>query len=158
MRRSSWYCLMAASLMGCGTSTNLTSEHAAAIRDSVAAMMADFRRYSAEAEWDSLLSLYADGPEFYWAEGGAVQYSTTDEIRAAVEAAGSGVRLVTTHRDMKVTPLAPGVASVFTLFDTRFVDSTGSGFNYSGAVTMVVAHRERGWQILSGHSSTPGGR
>jgi hypothetical protein len=158
IRRSWWHCLVAASVVGCGPSTDLTSEHTAAIRDSVATVMADFRRYSAEAEWDSLLSLYTEGPEFHWVEDGAVQYSSTDEIRAAIEAAGSGVRLVTTHREMKVTPLAPGVASVFTLFDTQLIDSAGPGFSYSGAVTMVVVHRESGWRILSGHSSTPGGR
>ena len=84
-----------------------------------------------------------------------MQYPTTGDIKAAIEAVPSGTRLVTTYRDLRVTALAPGVASVFTLFETRFVNSSGPGFTFCGAITMVLAHRERGWQIVSGHSSTP---
>jgi hypothetical protein len=122
----------------------------------VATVMADLRRFSAEAQWDSLLALYADEPGFHWVEDGAIQYPTRADIEAAIGAAPSGTRLVTTHRDLRVTPLAPGVASVFTLFETQFVDSSGPGFSFSGAITMVLAHREGGWQIISGHASTPG--
>lgn len=153
------YCgLVAWVFIGCGTSADLSSDHAAAIRDSVATVLADLRRFSAEAQWDSLLALYADEPGFHWVEDGTIHYATRDEIEAAIAAAPSGTRLVTTHRDLRVTPLAPGVASAFTLFETQLSDSSGTGFSYSGAITMVLAHRERGWQIISGHASTPSAR
>lgn len=67
---------------------------------------------------------------------------------------------------MEIVPLAPGVASVSTLFETRLAmlmsvpkvsptSPTGGGFGFGGAITMTLVHEAGGWRFLGGHTSTP---
>ncbi len=133
----------------------LSDAHAAAIRDSVQAMLQVYRDQVAAKEWDSVASLYADDPHFRWVEDGVVRYRSAAEIRQALAALPPSMRVETTYDETEIVPLAPGVASVLTRFETRFVDSTGAGFGFGGAITITLMHREGGWRFLSGHSSSP---
>jgi hypothetical protein len=137
---------------------SLTAAHAAAIRDSVHVALDGFRRYSAAGQWDSLLTLYAEGPDLRWVEEGEVKVRSIDQIRAYFTGLPPGMKIETTYRDIEIAPLAPGAASVVTGFETGLVDSTGKKFSFGGMLTMVLVHREGRWQIITGHSSTPGRR
>ncbi|MDH3497686.1 MAG: hypothetical protein OER21_13070 [Gemmatimonadota bacterium] len=140
-------------------SPHLTDTHAAAIRDSVQQTLAQIQRYSAAGLRDSTARFYADTSVFRWVEDGRVQYRSVTEIREALAALGSTVRFETTFEDTDVLPLAPGVASVVTRFETRFVDSLAAAFTFGGMITMTLIHRPDGWRILTGHaSSAAGGR
>lgn len=55
-------------------------------------------------------------------------------------------------------PVAPGVAMVTTLFQTRLVDPKGGGFSFGGALTMTLVERPDGWKILNGHASGAAGQ
>lgn len=133
----------------------LTDAHAVAIQDSVRAVLDDFLRYSDTARWDSLGALYSDDPGFRFYESGTLQYESATAVRAALASLPPGMEISTEHHDTDIRPLAPGVALVRTLFESTFADSSGAGFGFSGAVTMLWVHEAAGWRILSGHSSTP---
>lgn len=148
-------CVLLMLTAGCTPPTRLTESHAAAIRDSVGVMLADFQRYSANAQWDSLGSLYADTPEFVFIESGEIRYRTVSAIRQALMGVPAGTRIETRYENLAILPLAPGVAAIAARFETRFVDSAGVKFEFAGALSLVVRHESAGWRIVSGHSSAP---
>lgn len=65
-----------------------------------------------------------------------------------------GARVENNYQGTEITPLAPGVAMVTTLFQTRLIDPQGGGFARGGALTMTLIERSDGWKILNGHSSS----
>jgi SnoaL-like domain len=147
--------LAAGPLDTCGPPAGtLTAVHAAAIRDSVQATLDAFRQFSAAGEWDSLAGLYADDANFRWLEQGVVQYRSPAMIRQALGRVAPGTRIETTYRDTKILALAPGVGAVSTAFYTKFVDAGKTAAEFGGVLDMTLVHREEGWRILLGHSSS----
>lgn len=144
-------------VLGCSgePDAGLTPGHAAAIEDSVTRALESFRRYSESAEWDSLAGLYSTDPGFRFAESGAVQYGSAEEVRAALAGIPSGTTISTSLEDPHIHPVAPGVAVLTAPFRTAFVDSSGGGFDFGGVLTLVWVHEPGGWRIRAGHSSAP---
>jgi ketosteroid isomerase-like protein len=116
--------------------------------------MSQFQGYSAQAQWDSLADLYSSSESFRFLESGAVRYDSRAAIRHALDGLPPGTRITTTYRDLEIDPIAPGVAMVTGLFDTRFADSTGQGVSFSGGLSLLWIHEADGWKIRSGHSSS----
>ena len=142
--------------MGCvRPAADLTAEHAAAIGDSARVFLAEFSRLSEAARWDSLGALYSDRTDFRFLESGEVRYPNAAAIRDAFAAMPVGTRIRTENTDVAVQPLAPGVAGVSARFATQFLDSTGAGFRFGGAISLTLQHEPAGWRIVSGHSSAP---
>jgi ketosteroid isomerase-like protein len=143
-------------LAACGglTGGSFTAMHASAIRDSVQTTLDTFRRYSAAGQWDSLADLYANDADFRFLDQGMVQYRSPGEIRNALRRVAPGTKIETTYRDTKIVPLAPGVAAVATAFHTKFVEHGRASREFGGVLDLVLVHREGGWKILIGHSST----
>lgn len=133
----------------------LSNPHAAAMRDSVHQTLTRFRHYSATRQWDSLVTLYANDARFRWVENGVVRYRSPSLIKEALSTLSSGMRIETTYDDTEIIPIEPGIASVVTLFRTRFVTSAGPQFEFGGAITMTLIHQADGWRILGGHTSSP---
>jgi hypothetical protein len=132
----------------------MTATHAAAIRDSAQATLDTFRRYSAEGQWDSLAGLYADDASFRWLEQGVIQYRSPAQIREAMRRVSPATRIETSYLDTKIVALAPGAAAIATTFHTKFLEAGVQRAEYGGVLDMVLVHREGGWQILFGHSSS----
>jgi hypothetical protein len=132
----------------------MTATHAAAIRDSAQATLDTFRRYSAEGQWDSLAGLYADDASFRWLEQGVIQYRSPAQIREAMRRVSPATRIATSYLDTKIVALAPGAAAIATTFHTKFLEAGVQRAEYGGVLDMVLVHREGGWQILFGHSSS----
>jgi hypothetical protein len=128
---------------------------AAAIRKSVQATLDAYREHAAAGRWEELMRLYADDPRFRWVSSGIVEARSVEQIRKYFAALPPGTRVETTYQDAEITPLAPGVAAVTTLFQTRLVEPQGGGFSFGGALTMTLVERPEGWKILSGHASSP---
>ena len=128
-----------------------------AVRDSVGVTLEAFRQYSAVGDWNALLGLYDDGPEFRWLEDGALAYASVGDIRAAIAGMPAGTRIVTTHDDVRITPVAPGIAWASMRFESTFLGADGPSFGFSGVVTLLLRHRPEGWRIVGGHASTPHG-
>lgn len=133
----------------------LTAAHVAAIRDSVQATLDAFRRYSAAGHWDSLAALYASDADFRWLEQGAVRYRSAGQVRESLRRASPATGIETDYWDTEIVPLAPGVATVATAFHAKFLESGRStGREFAGVLDMTLVHREGGWRILIGHSSS----
>ncbi|MGQ0648102.1 MAG: nuclear transport factor 2 family protein [Gemmatimonadaceae bacterium] len=113
------------------------------------------QRYAAQANWDSLVSVYSADSSFRFFESGALQYPSATAIREALRAVPRGTRIETRYDQTQIMPLAPRLAHVSTLFHTEFVGTAGSEFSFGGAVTMLWRHESVGWRILFGHSSAP---
>lgn len=131
----------------------LTPARAALIRDSVASTLDGFRAQSAAGRWDSVLTYYADVPEFRWVEEGRVVAESVAVIRHELLGLPPGVRLETIFTGTAIAPLGPGAASVTTGFTTRMFDASGEKFSFSGVMTIAMVHRGPRWQFLTGHSS-----
>jgi hypothetical protein len=153
---------LAAAAAGRGPGPLLAQEmpdgQAAAIRRGVQATLDAYRELSAAGRWDDLMRLYADDPRFRWVSRGVVEARSVEQIRKGLLALGVGVRAETTYQYLEIAPVAPGVAAVTTLFQTRVVDAKGGGFSFGGAMTMTLIERPDGWRILYGHSSSPPSR
>jgi hypothetical protein len=149
--------LWSTALLACGAGNEapgFDEAHQAAIRDSVGVFLEAFLQFSAVGEWDALLALYADTPEFRWVEDGAVEYESVDAIRAVIASMPQGTRIVTSHDDVRITPLAPGLAWASMKFASMFLEPTGAGYAVTGSSTMVLRNTDDGWRIIGGHSST----
>lgn len=131
-----------------------TAAHAAAVRDSAQATLDAFGRYSAAGQWDSLARLYAGDATFRWLEQGVMQYRSAAQIQQALARVPPTTRIETTYRDTEIVALAPGVAAIATAFHTRFVDEGRPGAEFGGVLNLTLVHREGGWRILMGHSSS----
>jgi hypothetical protein len=133
----------------------LSEDQAGAIRRGVQATLDAYREHAAAGRWEELMRLYADEPRFRWVASGIVEARSVDQIRKHFAALPPGTRVENTYQGTEITPLAPGVAMVTTLFQTRLVDPQGGGFAFGGALTMTLIERPDGWKILNGHSSSP---
>jgi hypothetical protein len=133
----------------------LTATQVAAMQDSVRETLSLFRRYQSTSQWDSLSRLYADDDRFRWVENGVVRYRSAADVRQALARLASVMRIETTYQETEILPIAPGLASVVTRFQTRFGDPAAGGFTFGGAITMTLIHAAEGWRILGGHTSSP---
>ena len=129
----------------------LTSSHALAIQDSVRSALADYGRYAAAAQWDSVLRLYSTDSGFRWIEGG--RRGGIGAVRQAFSALPPGLRAATYYDSTEIVALAPGVAVLTTYFQTTFIGSPAP-LQFAGAISMVWSHEPAGWRIRSGHSSS----
>lgn len=138
------------------SSAELSAEHAAAITDSVRALLADYEEQVRAGAWDRVLDFYAEDPRFHWLEDGTLAYSSRDEIGSSLEWLASRFSDVqTSFEDPRVVPLAPGVAHVASPFRQSFVTGGGDTVSISGVVTAIAVRTDDGWKLLAGHSSTP---
>ena len=133
----------------------ITQAQAAAIRQGVQTTLDAYREQAAAGNWDALLRLYADEPQFRWVESGVVVSRSPDEIRKHLTALPAGTRIENTFQETEILPVAGGVAEVVTLFQTRLVDAHGGGYSFGGAMTMTFVQRGNAWKILTGHASSP---
>lgn len=79
--------LLSSLIAGCTRAPqDLSESHAAAIRDSVEAMLKVYRERLAAKDWDSLARHYADDDRFRWVEDGLVRYNSVTEVRQALAA------------------------------------------------------------------------
>jgi hypothetical protein len=88
-------------------------------------------------------------------EDGVVRYRSRAEVADAIrELAGSVRRTELLMDGTIITPLAPGVAAVTTGFAQKVEDHEGRVGGFAGAISMVLVHREEGWQFQFGHTSS----
>lgn len=149
-------CLAVWAGSGCGSdAARLTEAHAAAIRDSVAATLDEFRAMGIASAWEAAGNFYSESPAFRFYENGELRYESADDVRAALADLGPAMRVTTEYSETDIEPLAPGLAQVRSRFESTLSGEGGFEFNYGGAVTMLWVHETGGWRILSGHSSAP---
>jgi hypothetical protein len=158
-RRALAVSLAVAVLAACATVESrdqaLTPAHAAAIRDSVRAMLSTFQRYSANRQWDSVTTLYVADSTLRWIENGRVVMRSSAALEQGFGSLPKTTSIETTYDTLEITPVAPGVAAVLAYYHTTFKDSTRGNATFGGLLTMTIVHRPSGWQFLNGHTSSP---
>ncbi|MGH7615649.1 MAG: nuclear transport factor 2 family protein [Gemmatimonadaceae bacterium] len=158
MRRLLLLVCAAGSVVACDAAPNaesLTASHAAAIRDSVHAMLADFQRLSVGKQWDSVSALYVSDSTLRWIENGRVVMKSSDAVKRTFGSLPKTTSIETTFDTLEITPVAPGVACVLAYYHTAFNDATRGSAAFGGLLTMTIVHRPEGWRFLNGHTSTP---
>jgi len=158
VRRFSRSLACTALLAGCSppapVPTAFTAAHAAAISDSVTAVLEQFREAFSARDFDRVLQFYADDPRFRWIEDGEVRYTSKAQLATVLVAFGASLRsLELFFFDPVVTPLAPGIAAVTTRFAQKITDSSGATQGFAGAMSMSVIHADSGWRFLVGQTS-----
>jgi uncharacterized protein (TIGR02246 family) len=145
-------------LLGCTRSAPtapLAPEHRAAIVDSVTTMLTAWREAVDTRDADRVATFYADGPEFRWIEDGMVRYTSRQQVLEAYRGLMPSLRaLAFTLDNPQVTPLAPGVALVTTVFTEKLTDTLGTVTGFAGTLTLTVVHADSGWRFLAGHTSS----
>ena len=151
-------CLALCASLGCQAGADpaeLSEAHAAAIRDSVSSALQAFRELGSGPDPTAAAGFYSESPAFRFYENGMLRYGSAADVRAALEGVGAGMRITTEYSDTDVAALAPGLALVRSLFESRLQGESGFALTYGGAMTTVWVHEADGWRILSGHTSAP---
>lgn len=135
--------------------TALSEERAAAIRDSVHDLLSEYSSRVERGDWEGVAALYSDDPAFVWVEDGRVVYASAAEVRESLaRMAGVFASARTEFESPRVTPLAPGLATIAGRFQHAFTMVDDGELELQGAMTATVVHEEGGWRFLSGHTST----
>ena len=126
------------------------------ITKSVDSLLNSYQSLMSSGNVDSLISLYSNDPRFHWVEDGKTAYNSPKEIEKGFK----GLRRAYSHSNLelsntKITPLPPDYASITTHFKQSLADSSGSGFSFSGIMTITVVKEQSGWKFLIGHVSSP---
>jgi len=104
---------------------------------------------------DSAGMFYSDAPGFQWVEDGAVRYGSAREARESLAGLGAMASSTSlTLSDLSVTALGLGSAVASCHFEQEIGTEGGSGFSYSGAMTIVLRNDDGRWLFASGHTST----
>jgi ketosteroid isomerase-like protein len=161
MRRLGTILIMAATWLACTPAppqpadTRLTPAHAEAMTDSINTVLASWRAAINALDVEGAAAFYLADSTFRWIEDGVVRYRSRAEVADAIrELAGSVRRTELLMDGTIITPLAPGVAAVTTGFAQKVEDHEGRVGGFAGAISMVLVHREEGWQFQLGHTSS----
>jgi uncharacterized protein (TIGR02246 family) len=123
--------------------------------DSVIAMLTAWREAVGTRNVERVAGFYADDPEFRWIEDGMVRYTSRQQLLEAYRGQMPSLRAMEfTLDNPQVTPLAPGVALVTTVFTQKITDTLGTVTGFAGVLTMTVIHADSGWRFLAGHTSS----
>lgn len=149
--------LLAASVAACTQrpTTALAATHSAAMVDSVQTFLQSFQTAFAAGQWEQVAAMYASDSRFRWMESGTVTARSAADIAGYLKQMPAGTSASTAFTETEILPLAPGLASVVTLFQTRYGDPSAGGFQFGGVMSVVAIHEPTGWRFLQGHASGP---
>ena len=104
---------------------------------------------------DSAGTFYSDAPDFQWIEDGAVRYGSARESRESLAGLGAMASSTTlTLADLTVTALGTDAAVATCHFTQEVAMGGGTGFSYSGAMTIILRKEGDRWLFASGHTSS----
>jgi hypothetical protein len=139
----------------------VSTTHAAAIQDSVRSFAAAVARDVTTGGPEAWLPHFASGSEFFMAAEGSLVFPAFDSAtRFLHEYVRSTPKIeLAWGSDIRVDPLAPGLAVMATQYRETQTDSAGHRISETGFFTGVVQHNQSGWQLRDAHwSSRPASR
>jgi hypothetical protein len=101
---------------------------------------------------------FADSPAFFMASEGRLVFPTSASATAAIQDLTRTIRHVELQwgADLRVDPLAPGLAVVAAPYHEIRVDATGGRVDESGFFTGTAEYRGGRWQFRNAHWSVAG--
>ena len=135
---------------------DLDPAHALALRDSV---MEVAQRIPGDLSADgpsAWLRYFETGPAFFMANDGRIVLPSSDSARVFVEYLSRQLSAVDLNwLDLRVEPLAPGVAALAASYRETITYTAGSDTTFGGYVTGVARHAGDGWRLQHLHWSSP---
>ena len=102
------------------------------------------------------LRYFADGREFFMANNGSLQFSNFDDAKTFLNKFSVGVaHLELTWVDIRVDPVAPGMAIMASPYREVITDTGGHVSRFSGYFTGLAVKTKLGWKLRDAHWSSP---
>lgn len=154
MKRASFLGLLLTGACATGAAARPAGDATAEIRDFLAHYIATLEARD-EAQ---VRTLFVDDGRFVWFTDGARSYGSADEVLAGMRRFGD-MRFRTELDDVRTELHTPDLASAHSTFRTQLDLPGGNHHEYGGVITWLLERSpdDRGWRILVGHTSTPGG-
>ncbi len=134
------------------TTTELTADQRAAIRDTVTQLADEIVEAFRTRDIARYMAPHAS--EFVWVENGVIG-TNRDSLEAAWGSLFATFQEITSvnWRDVYVDVLGPDAAVFTGSFDWTGVDTAGAQIAANGVWTTIWARRDEGWKIIHGHES-----
>jgi hypothetical protein len=101
------------------------------------------------------LRYFTDGGEFFMANNGKLQFSSFEEARTFLNKFSAGVaHLELTWGELRVDPVAPGVAVMASPYREVFTDPAGHIIRFEGYFTGLAVKTKSGWKLRDAHWSS----
>ena len=152
-----WACT-ALFLVSCRSVTpgEVDAPSAAAIDSGVRQMASAIARDVGQDGPNAWLRYFVDGPEFFMANNGSLQFSNFGEAKSFMNGFSAGVaHLELTWGEIRVDPVAPGTAVIAAPYHEAFTDLKGKTLRYDGFFTGLAIETKSGWRIRDAHWSSP---
>jgi len=150
---------LAATVVGCGSPASnqpLEGDPSTALRDSVEQFFESIPGALAEEGPIAWLGFFEEDPDFFMASDGDLVFPSSDSATAFVRGLSEKISTIQlTWKDLRVTPVASGIAVVGAAYRETVTDTAGVEVGFGGYVTGVARHREEGWRIQNLHWSSP---
>jgi hypothetical protein len=149
--------ILSSAILACGpTPQDLDRVHADAMRDSVRQFAVRIARDLAQDGPAAWLRHFDRHPSFFMASDGALVFPDADSATAFVEHLARGVSAVDLEWvDLRVEPVAPGLAVVASGYRESIVDTAGVTVEFGGYMTGLARHTPDGWRLRHLHWSSP---
>ena len=99
---------------------------------------------------------FADDREFFMANNGALQFSNLEDAKVFLNKFSAGVaHLELTWAEIRVDPLASGLAVMASPYREVLTDKGGHKSQYDGYFTGVAVKTRTGWKLRDAHWSSP---
>lgn len=145
-------------LIGCGGAapSDSLAHDATATGDSATAMFEAIPARLATEGPQGWLAVFEGSPTFLMASDGAIAFPSADSAAAFLAAFASAVAAMELEwRDVRITPLGPGLAAVAAGYEERIIRTDGDTLVFDGYVTGVARSRDGSWRLQQLHWSSP---
>ena len=134
------------------------SERLRAVAVEVTAFVAHYNKTLEGGDEEAIRALFVADDRFAWFTDGAKSYSSSDDVLMAMRRY-AGIRFETSVSNVDVVPLSASMASVRSNFRTELTIPDADNYEYGGVITWLLekSSTSGAWQVLLGHTSTPGG-
>lgn len=130
--------------------------HADAMRDSVINFATTIARRLAEEGPAAWPRYFETSPAFFMASDGQLVFPSNDSANAFVEGLTRTITAIDLEWvDLRVEPLAPGLAVIGSSYRERIMDTAGVTVEFGGFMTGVARHTPDGWRLRNLHWSSP---
>lgn len=149
------FALLLPALAALGCATPPTQATTDGVDAGVRGLLKEWAAAGEQSRNADLKALYAEDPQFYWAEQGRVAYESHAAVIAGVDqAAGMNATIRNEVSDIDVTALSADAAA-FRANAKIAVASDAFSFEFDGVFTGVAIKRAGSWRFLNGHLSAP---
>ena len=159
LRASGLMAMAAITVVACDRSIShrqLDGVQAEAIRDSVqqfTAAIAEGLSRDGPIAW---LRYFEDNSAFFMASDGDLVFPSIDSATAFVQLLSGRVSAIELEWvDVRVEPLAPGIAVIGASYRESITDTAGAEITFGGFMTGVANHTAEGWRLRNLHWSSP---